>query len=160
MHLSPTDRRGQTDGWIEGWIRVNSVYLCILGNKNSEIVFQKLHALIQDAGYLADNKGESNLQFLQDVILWILQMSHRQLGYLFCAQSSTSYYLPHLILCGTKTPYGDTDLGQLWLRQWLIVWRHKAITWSNVDFFHQLDMRHSPEGNSTGNPNESNHNRI
>ena len=31
------------------------------------------------------------------------------------------------------TPYGDTDLGQLWLRQWLVAWRHQAITWTNVD---------------------------
>ena len=31
------------------------------------------------------------------------------------------------------TPYGDSDLGQHWLRQWLVAWRHQAITWTNVD---------------------------
>ena len=31
------------------------------------------------------------------------------------------------------TPYVDRDLGQLWLRQWLVAWRHQAITWTNVD---------------------------
>ena len=31
------------------------------------------------------------------------------------------------------TPYGDRDLGQLWLTLWLVAWRHQAITWTNVD---------------------------
>ena len=34
------------------------------------------------------------------------------------------------------TPYGDKDLGQLWLRQWLVAWWHQAITWTNVDYQH------------------------
>ena len=35
--------------------------------------------------------------------------------------------------CGLVTPYGDRDLGQHWLRQWLVAWLHQAITWTNVD---------------------------
>ena len=31
------------------------------------------------------------------------------------------------------TSYGDTDLGQHWLRQWLVAWRHQAITWTSFD---------------------------
>ena len=31
-------------------------------------------------------------------------------------------------------PYGDIDLGQHWLRWWLGVWWHQAITWTNVDY--------------------------
>ena len=31
------------------------------------------------------------------------------------------------------TPYGKRDLGQNWLRQWLVACRHQAITWTNVD---------------------------
>ena len=27
-----------------------------------------------------------------------------------------------------------TDLGQYWVRLWLTVWWHQAITWTNVDF--------------------------
>ena len=30
-------------------------------------------------------------------------------------------------------PYGDIDLGPHWLRQWLVAWWHRAITWTNVD---------------------------
>ena len=30
------------------------------------------------------------------------------------------------------TPYGDTDLGLHWLRQWFAVWWHQATTWNNV----------------------------
>ena len=33
-----------------------------------------------------------------------------------------------------RTPYGDRDLGQHCLRQWLVAWWHQAITWTNVDF--------------------------
>ena len=31
------------------------------------------------------------------------------------------------------TPYSNRDLGQHWPRQWLVAWRHQAITWTNVD---------------------------
>ena len=30
--------------------------------------------------------------------------------------------------CGLATPYGDRNLGQHWLRLWLVAWRHQAIT--------------------------------
>ena len=38
-----------------------------------------------------------------------------------------------LTYSGRVTPYGNIDLDQLWLRLWLVVWRHQAITWPNVD---------------------------
>ena len=31
-------------------------------------------------------------------------------------------------------PYGDKDLGQHWLRWWLVAWQHQCITWTNIDF--------------------------
>ena len=31
------------------------------------------------------------------------------------------------------TSYGDKELGQHWLRYWLVAWRHQAITWTKVD---------------------------
>ena len=31
------------------------------------------------------------------------------------------------------TPYVDINIGQHWLRWWLLAWRHQAITWINVD---------------------------
>ena len=31
------------------------------------------------------------------------------------------------------TPYGVTEMGQYWLKQWLVAWRHPAITWTNAD---------------------------
>ena len=41
----------------------------------------------------------------------------------------------HLTLThwGLVTPFGNIDLGQHWLRQWLVAWRDQAITWTNVD---------------------------
>ena len=30
------------------------------------------------------------------------------------------------------TPCGDTDIGEHWLRYWIVAWRHLVITWSNV----------------------------
>ena len=35
--------------------------------------------------------------------------------------------------CGLVTPYDDINLGQHWLRQWLVARRHQAITRTNVD---------------------------
>ena len=34
---------------------------------------------------------------------------------------------------GLVTPYGNRELGQQWLRWWLVAWRHQAITSTNVD---------------------------
>ena len=36
--------------------------------------------------------------------------------------------------CGLVTPCGNRDLGQHWLRYWLVAWLHQAITWTNVDW--------------------------
>ena len=36
--------------------------------------------------------------------------------------------------CGPVKPHVGTEIGQQWLRQWLIAWRHQAITWNNVDW--------------------------
>ena len=41
--------------------------------------------------------------------------------------------LYHLTRCGLLTPYGGKDLGQHWFRWWLVAWRPRAITWTNVD---------------------------
>ena len=38
--------------------------------------------------------------------------------------------MPHCVLVAS---YGYTDLGQHWLRYWLVAWRHQAITWTSVD---------------------------
>ena len=35
--------------------------------------------------------------------------------------------------CDLVTPYGDIDQVQHWLKQWLVAWRHQAITLTNVD---------------------------
>ena len=42
-------------------------------------------------------------------------------------------YISHSRPWGLVTPFGDIDLGQHWLRKWLVAWRHQAITWTNVD---------------------------
>ena len=51
--------------------------------------------------------------------------------------------------CGLVTPYGDIDLGQHWVRQWLVFWRHQAITWTNVYFslvkFCSIHLRATPQ---------------
>ena len=48
-------------------------------------------------------------------------------------QISIEVRMPHLTDCGLVTQYGDIDLSQLWLGQWLAAWQHQAITWTNVD---------------------------
>ena len=35
--------------------------------------------------------------------------------------------------CDLVTPHGVQELDHHWSRQWLVAWRHQAITWNNVD---------------------------
>ena len=39
-----------------------------------------------------------------------------------------------LTKCGVVMPYSYINMGQHWLRQWLIIWQHQAITWTSVDW--------------------------
>ena len=48
----------------------------------------------------------------------------------------------HLTHWGLVTPFGEIDLGQLWLRKWLVALRHQAITWTNVDLSPVRSNRH------------------
>ena len=49
--------------------------------------------------------------------------------------------------CDLVTPYASIDLGQLWLRLWLVVSLHQALTWINVAFssiaFRDIHLRTS-----------------
>ena len=36
--------------------------------------------------------------------------------------------------CAPTTSYGNVGHGQHWLRLWLVVWWHQAITWTDIDF--------------------------
>ena len=51
--------------------------------------------------------------------------------------SDMNWTLTH---CGPVTPYGD--IGQHWLRQWLVAWWHQAITWTNIDHESVLWLSH------------------
>ena len=46
-------------------------------------------------------------------------------------------------------PCDDIELGQHWLRKWLVAYRHQAITWTNVRLTISLVQCHSTEGNFT-----------
>ena len=58
---------------------------------------------------------------------------------------NTSLGHNELIHCGLVMPYGDTEMGQHWLRLWLIAWQHLGITWTNADFslarFYGIQLR-------------------
>ena len=61
---------------------------------------------------------------------------HRLINYTQIWMSNTGELKPThgSTHCGPVMPYGDRDLGQHWLRWWLVAWRHQAITWTNVDW--------------------------
>ena len=42
-------------------------------------------------------------------------------------------YMAEFTHRGLVTPYGEIQLGQQWFMQWLIAWRHRAITRTYVD---------------------------
>ena len=50
--------------------------------------------------------------------------------------------------CSLVTPYGDSDMGQYWRRQWLGARQHQTITWNNIDL---SSMRFCLTANFTGN---------
>ena len=60
-------------------------------------------------------------------------------------------YMHHLALthCGLVTPLGDIDLGQHWLRNWLVAWWPQTITWTNVDLIISKIQLYSSDGNFT-----------
>ena len=58
------------------------------------------------------------------------QWSHMTYGNKIALSIATLVTLTHW---GLVTPYGNRDLGQYWLRQWLVAWGHQVITWTNVD---------------------------
>ena len=61
------------------------------------------------------------------------------------SQGQMRYPLTHW---GLVMPHGDRELSQLWLRQWLVAWRHQAITWTNVNLssvtFSDIHLRALP----------------
>ena len=73
------------------------------------------------------------------------QRSQHWFRWWLCAEQGTSHYLKScwlsavshiciivLIHCGLVTPYEGIDLGQFWLRPWIVaIWRHQVITWTN-----------------------------
>ena len=50
-----------------------------------------------------------------------------------CHYNAANFIGCLLTHCGLVMPYGGRELGQHWFRQWLVAWRHQAITWTNVD---------------------------
>ena len=50
-----------------------------------------------------------------------------------------------LTYCGLMTSYDNTHLSQHWFRQWLVAWRHKAITCTTVGFLLVRKYGISPE---------------
>ena len=58
---------------------------------------------------------------------FILRYGLLQMTYNDEFKNGSTYY-------GFVMPFGNMDLDQHWLRQWLVAWRHQAIIWTNVDY--------------------------
>ena len=54
-------------------------------------------------------------------------------GFLLSGSVIHDPHAPHLTHCGLVMPYVNLELGQYWLRWWLVAWRHQAITCTDVD---------------------------
>ena len=71
------------------------------------------------------------------MLLWLgqfLPKSSQQISHSLLVRASYGVSFEDLTHCGLVTPYDNRDLGQHWFRQWLVAWRHQAITWTNVDW--------------------------
>ena len=61
------------------------------------------------------------------ILAWINNYIHYKVW------DSMTYPFPSLINAAIEERYVNRDLGQHWLRKWLVAWRHQAITWTNID---------------------------
>ena len=88
------------------------------------------------------HQSSASLAFVRGIHQWPVNSPHKwpvmRKMFLFDdvikqTHDDTVHWLNRLTHCGLVTPYGDINLGQHWLRQWLVVWQHQTITWTNVD---------------------------
>ena len=73
---------------------------------------------------------------IQRSLKWTHRFSFKKMHLKMASAKWRPFYLDLIVLthCGLVTPYGDRDLGQHWLRKWLVAWQHQAITWTNIDW--------------------------
>ena len=72
---------------------------------------------------------------LMQAMAWCCQATRHYLTQCWIS-SMTSYGVTRdieLTHWGPVMPYGNRDLDQHWLRQWLVAWWHQTITWTSVD---------------------------
>ena len=97
-----------------------SKLIVLIVTPTTQIKFLSFHDYIQNSIGTADHPVPNGTLMLCAVTVRMLK----------ARSDAWSCWLMH---CGLMTPYGDRDLGQHWLRQWLVAWRHQVITWTNVD---------------------------
>ena len=90
---------------------------------NSMIMF---HEIICVSMKFVSFTGESMEQYSGNIFQWS--------KFIFSLTYSYTCWMRMLTHCGLVTPYVDRDLGQHWLKLWLVAWWHQAITWTNVDW--------------------------
>ena len=59
---------------------------------------------------------------------WLQEQAHKNQSW--CIRVMLKWNCSQIIggtRCGLVTPHGDVELGQHWLRKWLVAWRHQAI---------------------------------
>ena len=122
-------------------LRLSYTYMCKLMRPSSVQIM---------ACHLFGTKPLSEPMFTVNWIIWSkIQWYLKQNTTMNLKMLSAKWRPFHLSLnvlthCGLVTPYGNMELGQHWLRYWLVAWRHQAITWTNVDLFvrsHGIHLR-------------------
>ena len=77
--------------------------------------------------------GPMNLAFKEVISFYSFWLSWDKIHVGFAATRSNCNKTPYLTYCDLVTPYNDIDLGQHWLSQCRVPWRHQAITRTNVE---------------------------
>ena len=63
-------------------------------------------------------------------------------GLMLWVNTDSSNVLTHR---GLVTPYGDIELSQHWLRQWLVAWQCQTIIWTNSDNHLRVILEEIPQ---------------
>ena len=99
--------------------------------RNASIVYKQFK--INDQSHTTVMKSS----FLTTTPIWVTYNCSGKIAISFAKcfnDEHTQYCNFPLTECSLVTLYGNIDLGRHWLRKLLVAWRHKAVTWTNVDF--------------------------
>ena len=116
--------------WMFGTIKSYVYLVCNMGKLIIGLLSRKLQLCDSFKMYRLILSTESKLSGVQKIFK---QVSSIMATKKFDILSNCFDIIVTKTHWGIMMPYNNIDLGQHWLRWWLVAWRQQAITWTNAD---------------------------